>query len=362
MLLQRPGFDRARVELARAYFLQEEDLKAKEQFEIVLAHNPPPSVVDRVERFLAAIKQRSDRYQPTLLGHIELGAGYDNNVNRVSEQTTTVELLPGFPLEVGAQNEPAGDAFATAEGQAELSWPVAPGLNAIGTLSANARGHQDRSEFDRERARLDAGVRYRTGAHRWTATVGGQRIYVGGDAFLGSGRINGSYNYRLDQTAAVHGSLSATQLRYDDQEQRDATRTLVGGGVSKSWSAWWNPRARGTLLLGKESADKNTKAARSQAERDIGRLDGRVNLTPAANWTLRTTLAIEASRYDTAGPIVPPEAREEETYTLDLALDWQPTANWRMGPYVTHAQRDSNVAIYEYDRTAGGVRVRYSFY
>jgi hypothetical protein len=362
VLFQRPELDRARVELARAYFLQEEDRKAREQFEIVLAHDPPPAVVDRIERYLAAIQRRADRYEPTVTGRVELAGGIDDNVNRVSEDTTTVELVPGFNLEVGANNDTISDAFARADAGVNASFPVAPGLNVIASGGAHIKGHEDRTEFDRKGVNARAGLRYRTGSHRWTATLGGQRVYIGSDPFVRTFGVNGSYRHTLDDTMGVHASADVTQLRYDEQEQRDATRWLLGGGLSKRWQRAWNPRGRFTVLLGQESAEEDSQAARSQAERDIGRLRGRLSLAPLPDWTLRTDLDVTVSRYDSAGPIVPPEAREEETYTLDLALDWRPTVNWTLGPFVSYTQRESNVAIFEYDRTAGGVRVRYSFY
>jgi tetratricopeptide (TPR) repeat protein len=170
VLIKRPRMDRARIELARAYFIQKEDRKAREQFEIVLSNDPPPSVVDRVERFLAALNRRSDRYEPHFSGHVELGAGRDDNVNRVSEEATTVRLF-GAPFEIGGDSEPVSDNFVDAKGGVKLSWPIEPGVNVTSGVSGDLRRHGERTAFDRERANARLGLRYREDAHRWATTI-----------------------------------------------------------------------------------------------------------------------------------------------------------------------------------------------
>jgi len=371
VLLEQPGLDRARLELARGYFLQQEDRKAREQFEIVLSHDPPPAIVDRVQRYLAAIQRRSDRYEATVTGYAEIAGGYDDNVNRVSDDTTTLEpfpnIFPGATTDIGSDTDPEGDGFLRGAGAVDVSYPLRPGFNLLAGARGSVRGHQDETDFDQKRASARAGARYTTGPHRITAYLRGQRFYIGSDPYRGSAGISASYRYDVSDRTGLQGLLQVDRLRYDELEQRDSTLALVGGGVSHSWSAWLNPRGRFNLLLGQESADEDSKAARSQAERDLGRLQGALNVDPAPEWTLQTTLSVDISRYDSEGPAFgnanfPPEARDEETYRLELDLQWQPTANWQLGPFVSYGQRDSNIAVYEYDRVAGGVRLRYSFY
>ena len=53
MLVRDPGLVRARLELARAFFLKGEDTLAKRHFEQVLAGKPPAAVALNVNRFLS---------------------------------------------------------------------------------------------------------------------------------------------------------------------------------------------------------------------------------------------------------------------------------------------------------------------
>ncbi|MDZ7748428.1 MAG: hypothetical protein U5K43_05950 [Halofilum sp. (in: g-proteobacteria)] len=55
--------------------------------------------------------------------------------------------------------------------------------------------------------------------------------------------------------------------------------------------------------------------------------------------------------------------QRDETYDrLELALDWRPRARWTIGPQLRYTSNDSNISLYEYDRTEIQVRARYDFY
>ena len=58
MLVEDPRLVRVRLELARAFYLKGEDRLAKRHFEQVLAGNPPPAVMLKVNCFLAQIRAR----------------------------------------------------------------------------------------------------------------------------------------------------------------------------------------------------------------------------------------------------------------------------------------------------------------
>jgi len=73
VLIANPRDDRARLELARGYFLLEEDLRARREFQAVL--EPPPGVVATIQRHLDAIRLRERRYKTSAAAYLEVGAG-----------------------------------------------------------------------------------------------------------------------------------------------------------------------------------------------------------------------------------------------------------------------------------------------
>lgn len=359
VLTQRPGLDRARVEYARGLYLLEDDLRSRRQFEIVLAQDPPPAVVDRIERYLAAIERRADRYRTKVTGHVGVDAGYDDNANR-APSAESIDL--GFAtLQLGDDSREEDDYFLGANAGVNLSRPLIPGLNLIASADIDLLRHQHNPEFDTSRLGGRVGLRWRKDDHRLSGVVEGDRFYVAHDPYQGAGGLAFNYRYRFNDRLAAHATARYTRVRYDQLEALDSNITWLGGGVSYSWSAPWNPRGSVTLLVGEEDAEESTRRARALAQRDMVELRARFAVTPARNWTLRSGLRWRESEYDTnTFPFA--DARDEDYYSLDVALDWRPTVNWRFGPYISYTDNDANIELYDYERTAVGLEARYTFF
>ncbi|MDZ7748431.1 MAG: hypothetical protein U5K43_05965 [Halofilum sp. (in: g-proteobacteria)] len=157
-LIANPRLRTARLELARALFLQQDDLRARRQFEIVLAHQPPPTVVSAVERYLAAMDRRADRYRTTVTGWLETELGYDDNVNRAPD-VDSVDLAFGTLL-LDESQQGLESAFLRVAGDVQVSRPLRPGLNAIAGVGGEVRSLADESEFDTRLGRGRAGLHH----------------------------------------------------------------------------------------------------------------------------------------------------------------------------------------------------------
>lgn len=359
VLIRSPGLDRARLELARALFLQGDDRRARQEFQIVLAHEPPPTVVNRVELYLAAMDRRADRYRTKWTGWLEAELGHDSNVNRAPDSGL-------IPLEFGTlvldpdQQEVEADFIASA-GAVQLSRPLRPGLNLLAGIDFEARSANNESQFDTRFARGQFGLRRITGRHTLVGLLEAYRYYVGGDGYQGAGGFNGSYSYALGDDTTLFVSGEFLQIEYDELTVQDSRLGYLEFGASRSWTAKFDPRGQIALLVGKEEADDNSDQARALASRDIVGFSAWVGLTPASDWSLQASLRFQHNEYET--DVFPfTEAREEDYYGLDIALDWYPDAHWRIGPHLEHSSNDANLEVYDYERTAIGVRARYSFF
>ena len=81
VLLNDPNNDLVRLELARAYYAQAEYIRAKDEFEAVKKNQPPAGVVSTINTYLDDIKAKEAQYKPAYGVFVELGMGYNNNVN-----------------------------------------------------------------------------------------------------------------------------------------------------------------------------------------------------------------------------------------------------------------------------------------
>ncbi|MYE02731.1 MAG: hypothetical protein F4Y03_15935, partial [Alphaproteobacteria bacterium] len=83
ILVDRPELVRVRLELARAFFLKEEDTLARRHFEQVLAGRPPEPVVVNIQRFLNIMRARR-RWE----AHFGAALAPDSNLNAASGERT----------------------------------------------------------------------------------------------------------------------------------------------------------------------------------------------------------------------------------------------------------------------------------
>ena len=80
ILVNRPDLVRVRLELARTFFLKEQDGLARRHFEAVLAGGVPPPVAANIRQFLAVMQARK-----RLTGYFGAAIAPDSNLNAASE-------------------------------------------------------------------------------------------------------------------------------------------------------------------------------------------------------------------------------------------------------------------------------------
>lgn len=146
-IVQFPENDRARLELARGYFVLGELARAREEFEAVAAKGPPAAVMANIERFLDAIRAQESRYRPSASAYLEVGAGFDSNVNSgVGTPTLNVPLFGDVQLaQAGVRS---GDRFLHLAAGGQITRPVAPGVTLFGGASYEGKLHA--TAFDRQ--------------------------------------------------------------------------------------------------------------------------------------------------------------------------------------------------------------------
>lgn len=358
-LIQRPGFDQARLELARAYFLQRDDRRARREFEAVRAHDPPPNVVQQIERYLLAIQRRADEYETTVSGYVEFGGGHDSNVNSATS-SDSVETVVGR-ITLPNDNREQSDSFAHLGTRGQVSHPVSPGVNLIGEVGLRGRFYSDEDDFDTATLDGSFGALWRQDDRRLRATLDLGRFYLDGDDYRD--RVGGRIGYQLDvsERSTVGVNLNVSELRHDTQEFLDSTLWVIDGAITHTFMSRRRPTLSLGAFVGGERADDEGTRAQANAERDIigVRAGGQMRLAP--EWALRAGLEARSSDYEKADLLFS-ESRDEEYYALDLALDWRPSARWTIGPRVRVSSNESNIDLYEYEREEILIRARYDFY
>lgn len=111
-LLHFPDNRSALFHLARGYFILGEDDRAREEFSSLLTDAPGKereSIID----FLDAIRARESRYRPTSSAYVELGSGFDSNINSGISTGQVAGLPAGVIVVPGQSSERQSDFVGT---------------------------------------------------------------------------------------------------------------------------------------------------------------------------------------------------------------------------------------------------------
>lgn len=372
-LLEFPDNRSAQFQLARGYFILGEDQRARDEFTALVA-GASASELDKITQFLDAIRSRESSYKPTSAAYIEMGGGYDSNINSGIKSGQVAGLPAGFFVTPGQSSEQQGDFFSTVSAGIQGSYPVAPGLAFYGGTMLSGRYHKlgTSNVFDQTVWGLQGGVSRIDGRNLYRLGVDLARLSVGNQDYLGLTTLVGEWQHQNDQFNRV-----GLALQYSDQSYKNintyldrAKTLLVASGadvrdsrltnLTASWTRTlthpWTPILTAALNYGDDKNSKN----RTDLSRSLAGLRGAVTVQPFSKWTFSAGLSYQNSRYggDFATGIGP---RRDDYFALDLSSTYPLSRNWSVRGEYQHVDQQSNIGFYKYTRDAVVVKLRYEF-
>lgn len=345
-----PGFAAARLELARAYFLEGSLEQARTELVILRNQNPPPAARLVINNLLADIDSRLEPDRNQYQGFVTLGAGYDSNANAATDASRFL----GFILDPDSRETPS--AYGSIGGGGRIQHPLAKGVVWDTRGDLIKRNYPDASFVNTTLISLRSNIRR---VHLNGSYSGGMTAYrLNTDGSLNNQGISleGAYNRNIGPRMQWGALGKLTAIRYDSsQDVRDVNQFLLGGAMSRAFGDQGRGSYGGTLLLGRDDATE----ANSKYSRDLAalRLFG--------GWSFNEAVRIDVSggysqsNYDEVFfPQDLDEKREDTLGFVTVSLSWQVNPRWRLMYSVSYQNNDSNVSIFSYDRNVAGISVQ----
>ncbi|MEM7210239.1 MAG: tetratricopeptide repeat protein, partial [Pseudomonadota bacterium] len=216
----------ARVELARGYFQLEEYARARAEFETAIEVGAPPSIKQRIDRYLRAIRRHEGRYQTRLEGFAELGVGHNSNVNNAPDDIDDLELT--------LDNPAIDDNYTVLSGGISVNAPFAVGSAFFIGLSADQFDYSDESDFNTGNVRFNTGLKFYDDTNRFRISLLGRSYSLDGDTFRDTAGLLADWRIETSQTQRINMFARVGELSYPDQELRDASTVSLGGGLTQN--------------------------------------------------------------------------------------------------------------------------------
>jgi len=350
---------RARLELARAYFLTNNMLAAENLFNQVLASDPPQNVRNNIQVFLIAIDANKRTAESSMDWSIAINGGHDDNVN-----SATATGLIDAPLIGSIELNP--DGLKTADEYADLILGMVYRRfitrDRIIDFNLNLNRHDNFSteQFDVDSLRGDVGFNHGSGLQRFRYSVQGHQVQVAGLNFQRSAGISASWQRAAGNGwfQSVTGSLNAIRFDNDSSDNndlRDVNQKLIALGLNKIGESFTN--------------STNIYYANEDAMASIGEHNGRSYYGVAHSILWRLTdmhtpylrLSLQELDHNDKHPVFFNTTRSDSTATASLGWLWQFNRQFVISGELSYTESDSNIALFSYSRTKAQAGFRYQF-
>jgi hypothetical protein len=356
VLSAQPDFDGARLELARAHFEAGDLAAARAQFSYLATRAPPAEAGRVIDRYVAAIDQRTGQGQQRWSGFLETGAGYDSNANGA---TGDVQFLG---LELNAENVETDSAFVMLAGGVDHSAGVMNGLSSASSLRIDYRNNPDAHFVDQAVASAATALYWSAGSWRTSGGINGFYGWLDGSAHESYLGLNAGLTRFFGDSWELGARLQGGPVRYHDQqlEVLDVNRYLGALTLTRYAVLTAGGRVSVSLVGGTDDAQNPTPTSDYSNDRIGGRLTG--------SWPIgqSTGLYLEAGYLQSDYADSPGffgTDRQDDQYAAVIAADvdrW-PGDGWTLSPHLRYVRNQSNVPLYDYDRWEAGVSLRRSF-
>jgi len=351
ILHSHPRNDRARLELARAHFLGGNDAAARQQFEAVLANDPPPNVRARIEQFLSRIEARRAANRPRLVGFLGARGGYDDNVSTVTDRTLTL-IFPGGSAQLTADR--LEDGFVEIGGGADYLHPLSKNTGLFAGVGYSDRHYFEQSAFDRRSLDLRAGAMFLNDWGRWRLPLQLQWMQLDDEDYRRLISFGLEWARPLSGRTEIGAFTQLGTVRYPDLPLFDVDTLLLGGIVSHRLGD------AGTQLTAIAFAGRD-RARDDDGEHNSRRFAGlrlSLNLPLTGTHALNAVAAYQRANHDADNPAYQAR-REDDLYQVGLAWLWRPLPRWELKTGVDYYHNHSGLGLYDHDRTQAGVGLRY---
>lgn len=354
-LLNYPDHEAARVELARGYFALGEDARAREEFEAALARKPPPAVAAVIEEFLAAIRVRAAKYQPTAMAYFLLGTGHDSNP-RAGVDNPEITLPVFGPVTVVDTGVRRSDRAREAGAGIRLTAPFSSAVTAFASGSAEVSRHPEVAEFDQATFAGSTGVAGREGRWGWRGAANFSYQKLGGDPYRRFRGLALDGSWIPDGAHAVSAGVQGGRFAHAGANAvRDSDFLAVTAGWRRLLPGAWRPEVE---ISGNAGREKNRLEARQDLSRDLLGLRFSGAVSPWRGWTIGAGASWLKSGYLEPDQVLQ-TTREDRYLAGDLGVEWRFAPSLSARADLLVARNRSNLELYEYSRYTAMLRLRY---
>ena len=373
-LVVDPEFDSARLELGRTYLRMGTLDLAEQEFRRLLPRTANADGKRMLESYIAEIARVKARQKFAVSRFVEFGAGRDTNLS-----STTGSFSDAIRSSFGLTGIlPSGnsikrsDNFGALNTGGELVWRYREDRTLFATAGARLRSY---SEFnDYQYGLLDVTVgheaRYGTSALSYAAfaqafrqdgafidTIANTRIT--NDRNSGGATID--WRTEIASNAQLTLGMQGSVYRYRSNPTQDTDQGTLNATLTIQPEAWYGGNIGIGVFGGR---DRAKRALIPGTSTDVSRRN--LGLRVFAQSDLRSPVSAIASlgfsqrrddsAFARAGLV---EFGRDRLLDASVRVTWRLDDGWALVPYVAYVRNQSNISLYNFSKSEGGIMIRF---
>lgn len=381
VLAMDPNFAGARLDMARAYYQLGDLPRAKTEFERVLKQNPPETARVVIQKYLDAIAGYEQAKQTRITGYVEGVVGHDSNVNTGTGSSITVSslspalaaLITGLTGNPNPQIPPSQlkDNYLGFAAGGEINHNLNANWEIYAGADLRQHGNMVYTPYDSLSTDGRVGVIYAEEKNAYKLTLTGGQAYSANSMRRDSLGVSAEWQHTFSpanqmnafvQSGKNRAAGSPPTARGTDARTSGNTDQVIAG------LGWLHVMADGkqavfaSAYTGKEldMAPVNIAPPDGSKRFDGLRVGGQAAITDQVD--VLASLGWQHAVYVKPNAFIANNGnRDEYQYDLMVGANWRLDKLWSVKPQVAFSKKNSNLAIYVFDRTDVSLTVRRDF-
>jgi len=357
LVLAFPNEPRYRLELARTHFYLRNLIRAEVEFNNVLKQNPPKAVKANVMAFINRITELKRSAEPRFMLVLDLGGGYDSNINSATSEKELPKEELIFPVDIALDDtsRETGSAYLSALAHMAYISPLTKTSALDLRFVASNRTHSEMATYDLTSAMAEAGYSFYTGAVKWRGAGRYQHIMLDNQALLNSQSIIGQANWILDKGVNLGFGLNYGMSSYPDNNDADLTQqqfnlSYTSAAKKDNWKL--------TLIFGGDSADKSSNKHNGKTYQGFTyQSTSLINQRASRYWLL----SVLSNEYDAINTALYNTLRKDQNATVGIGWRYSFSSHLSFRNDYSFTYNDSTLEANTYQRGKAEVGLSYSF-
>ena len=353
--------ERARLELARAYFITNNLTAAENLFNLVSANDPPTNVQQNIEAFLQLIAARRDAQSATFNWTIASSLGADDNINSATSNGLIDTPLIG-EIELDPDGQETDDNFSNTTINLVYSYPFTRDRSLDVGVSLTHLDNLTTNQFDIDSVRSELSYNWGSTVNRVSHGISFTQVNLDGDGFQDILALNTSWQHSSDNGWYQSLASSYSQIRYDTgdggelNDLRDVNQSLFTGGLTKISGAF-------THSLNLYHADEKPQNPNGGAHngRDFTGLAYNLLYRLNAQHTPFIRVSVQKVDHDSEHPVFFDTTRSDDNKSISVGWFWQARRNLMITADMSFTDNSSNIELFDYFRFRYQAGFRYQF-